>query len=52
MKNKKFGFMIACSLIMSMFAVSGGAFASSSLEDEQFPSQFSAVAPILQKQNS
>jgi hypothetical protein len=46
MKTKKFGLMIACSLMTSMFAVSSGAFASSSLEDEQFPSQFSSAAGL------
>ena len=46
MNNKKFGLMIAFSLIMSMFAVSSGAFASSSVEDEQFPSQFSATVGL------
>ena len=46
MKNKKFGLMIACSLILSMFAVSSGAIAVGVTEDEQWPSQFSATAGL------
>jgi hypothetical protein len=46
MKNKKFGLMVACSLILSMFAVSSGAIAVGVTEDEQWPSQFSAIAGL------